>query len=276
MHMNIHSKNATPSGVKSAVRILDMFELLVHHPNGLSLSEICTELDLPKSSGHALLMTLVNRGYLREGRRERTYRLGPALFEIGSAYISSTDLVADGQAIVSEVSHACDETVHLAVLDGSDVLYVVKEEGTSTIRMVSAVGKRFPAHGTGVGKVLLAELDDAVLAERFPDDIPLPALTPKTITDPRAFRAELATIRARGYALDSEESTPGLSCVAAPIYGAGGAAVAAMSISVPNVRFSQARRTELLDLLLAHTKRLSTILGFPAAQRRALEPHGTR
>jgi DNA-binding IclR family transcriptional regulator len=264
MYMNDHLKNATPAGVKSAVRVLDIFELLVQHPNGLSLSEICTVLDLPKSSGHALLMTLAHRGYLREGRRERTYRLGPALFEIGSAYISSTDLVTDGQAIVSEVAHACDETVHLAVLDGSDVLYVVKEEGTCTIRMVSAVGKRFPAHGTGVGKVLLAALDNAALAERFPDDRPLAALTAKTITEPRAFRAELAAIRERGYALDSEESTPGLSCVAAPVYGAGGTVVAAMSIAVPNVRFSPARREELLQLLLLQTKRLSTILGFPS------------
>lgn len=261
MHMN--TKLNTPGGVKSAVRVLDIFELLVQHPNGLSLSEICTVLDLPKSSGHALLMTLVHRGYLREGRRERTYRLGPALFEIGSAYISGTDLVADGQAIVSEVARICDETVHLAVLDGTDVLYVVKEEGTRTIRMVSAVGKRFPAYGTGVGKLMLAFLNDADLTERFPDDLPLVALTPQTITDPRALRAEFAAIRARGYAFDYEESTPGLCCVAAPVYDATGGVVAGMSISVPSVRFSPARRDELLALLLAHTKRLSIILGFP-------------
>jgi len=251
-------------GVKSAGRVLDIFELLVRHPDGLSLSEICTGLGLPKSSGHALLITLVQRGYLREGRRERTYRLGPALFEIGSAYISSTDLIGEGQAVVSEAARACDETVHLAVLDGAEVLYVVKEEGTRTIRMVSAVGKRFPAHGTGVGKMLLSALDDSALAERFPDGRPLAPLTSRTITDPQTLRAEVAATRARGYALDNEESTPGLSCVAAPVYGAAGAMVAAMSISVPSVRFSPARRDELLVLVQAHARRLSTILGFSA------------
>jgi IclR family KDG regulon transcriptional repressor len=250
------------SGVKSAARVLDIFELLVQHPSGLSLSEICSVLELPKSSAHALLLTLVKRGYLREGRRERSYRLGPALFEIGSAYISSTDLISDGQAIVSEVARTCDETVHLAVLDGADVLYVVKEEGTRTIRMVSAVGKRFPAHGTGVGKILLSALDDEALAERFPAGRPLAALTPKTITDPEVLRAEVAAIRSRGYALDYEESTPGLCCVAAPVYGAAGSIVAGMSISVPNMRFSPARRDELLALVLAHANRLSAILGF--------------
>lgn len=254
-------------GVKSAARVLDIFELLVQRPDGMSLSEICTALDLPKSSGHALLMTLTRRGYLREGRRERSYRLGPALFEIGSAYIAGTDLIGDGQAVVSEVARACDETVHMAVLDGVDVLYVVKEEGTRTIRMVSAVGRRFPAYGTGVGKMLLSALDDDALLERFPDDRQLAALTRRTLTDPRALRAELAAIRARGYALDSEESTPGLSCVAAPVYGPSGAMVAAMSISVPSVRFTPARRDELLALLQAEAGRLSTILGFPAGRR---------
>ncbi|HRE28289.1 MAG TPA: IclR family transcriptional regulator [Anaerolineales bacterium] len=250
------------SGVKSALRVLDVFELLVQHPDGLALSQICTALDVPKSSAHALLRTLVSRGYLRVGRRERTYRLGPALFEIGSAYLSSTDLVSDGQVIVSEIARTCDETVHLAVLDGSDVLYLVKEEGTRTVRMVSAVGKRFPAYGTGVGKVLLSFLSDDDLAQRFPTGANLPALTPRTITDPQTLRAELATIRARGYAFDHEESTPGLCCVAAPVYGATGGVVAGVSVSVPNVRFSPGRRDELLALVLAQTQRLSMILGF--------------
>lgn len=254
--------DAAHSGVKSAARVLDIFQLLVKHPSGLSLSEICAVLELPKSSGHALLMTLLKRGYLREGRRERTYRLGPALFEIGSAYLASTDLITDGQAVVSEVARSCDETVHLAVLDGADVLYVVKEEGTRAIRMVSAVGKRIPAHGTGVGKILLSALDDAALAERFPDDRPLVALTAQTLTDPAALRAEIAAIREQGYALDFEESTPGLWCVAAPVYGAAGAIVAGMSISVPSVRFSPARRDELLALVQGHARLLSAILGF--------------
>lgn len=264
----MHQDEPTHNGVKSALRVLDIFELLVQHPSGLSLSEICAQLELPKSSAHALLMTLVKRGYLRQGRRERSYRLGPALFEIGSAYISSTDLITDGQAVVSEVARTCDETVHLAVLDGADVLYVVKEEGTRTIRMVSAVGKRFPAYGTGVGKILLSVLDDDALAERFPAGRPLMALTPKTITDPETLRAEVAAIRSRGYALDFEESTPGLCCVAAPVYGADGSIIAGMSISVPSVRFTPSRRDELLALVQTQARRLSAILGFhPEAYR---------
>lgn len=259
-------------GVKSAVRVLEIFELLASHPHGMSLSQICAALGLPKSSGHALLITLGERGYLRAGRHERTYRLGPALFEIGSAYIASNDLVGDGQAILEETARTCDETVHLAVLDGNDVLYVAKEEGTRTIRMVSSVGQRFPAHGTGVGKMLLSALDDAALAERFPDDTALKALTPYTITDPQLFRAELEAIRARGYAFDYEESTLGLCCVAAAVYDASSSMVGAMSISVPSVRFESARHDELLALVRSQTERLSTILGFRRGHR---EPPST-
>lgn len=250
------------SVVKSAARVFDVFELLVQHPDGLSLSEICVALALPKSSAHALLHTMVLHGYLREGMRERTYRLGPALFELGSAYIASTNLVSDGWEIVRHTSRACNETVHLAVLDGDEVLYVAKEEGTSAIRMVSAVGKRFPAYATGVGKVLLANLSDTELLSRFSGASTLAAITPTTITDPATLITMIQQVRQQGYALDHEESTPGLCCVAAPVNDATGAIVAGMSISVPNIRFTENRREQLLELVRFQALRLSNILGY--------------
>jgi DNA-binding IclR family transcriptional regulator len=256
--------------VKSAARVFEIFGLLVNHPDGLSLTQICAELQLPKSSAHALLNTMVVHDYLREGLRERTYRLGPALFELGSAYIASTNLVSDGWEIVRTTARMCNETVHLAVLDGNEVLYVAKEEGTNTIRMVSAVGKRFPAYATGVGKVLLANLSDAELIQRIPDDSILPIITPNTVTNPSELRTLIATARNNSYALDYEESTPGLCCVAAPVYDAQGQIVAGMSISVPNIRFTDERRIQLLDLIRTQANSLSTILGY----RVALKRHG--
>lgn len=254
--------------VKSAARVFEIFGLLVNHPDGLSLTQICGELQLPKSSAHALLNTMVVHGYLREGLRERTYRLGPALFELGSAYIASTNLVSDGWEIVRTTARMCNETVHLAVLDGNEVLYVAKEEGTNTIRMVSAVGKRFPAYATGVGKVLLANLSDAELIQRIPDDSILPVITPNTVTNPSELRTLIATARNNGYALDYEESTPGLCCVAAPVYDAQGQIVAGMSVSVPNIRFTDERRIQLLDLIRTQANSLSTILGYRVSLKR--------
>jgi DNA-binding IclR family transcriptional regulator len=254
--------------VKSAARVFEIFGLLVNHPDGLSLTQICAELQLPKSSAHALLNTMVVHDYLREGLRERTYRLGPALFELGSAYIASTNLVSDGWEIVRTTARMCNETVHLAVLDGNEVLYVAKEEGTNTIRMVSAVGKRFPAYATGVGKVLLANLSDAELIQRIPDDSILPIITPNTVTNPSELRALIKIARSNGYALDFEESTPGLCCVAAPVYDAQGQIVAGMSVSVPNIRFTDERRIQLLDLIRTQANSLSTILGYRVSLKR--------
>ena len=250
------------AGVKSALRVLDIFELLAQHPEGLSLSEIAAALKIPKSSAHSLIYTLLARHYLREGWHDRKYHLGPRLFEIGSGYAASTDLLTDGQEVVRATAHACDETVHLAILDGAEVVYVAKEEGTNTVRMVSAVGRRFPAYGTGVGKMLLANLPAPELDLLYPPDKPLPPITEKTITDPAAFRSELALTQARGYALDYEESTPGLCCIAAPVFGQDGSMVAAISVSVPTVRFTPKRQQELRMLVLANARNLSEILGY--------------
>jgi IclR family KDG regulon transcriptional repressor len=250
------------AGVKSALRVLDIFELLAQHPEGLSLSEIAAALGIPKSSAHSLIYTLLARHYLREGWHERKYHLGPRLFEIGSGYAASTDLLTDGQEVVRATARACDETVHLAVLDGAEVVYVAKEEGTNTVRIVSAVGRRFPAYGTGAGKMLLSNLPAAELDVLYPPESALPPITEKTITDATAFRRELALTHARGYALDCEESTPGLCCIAAPIYGVDGNMVAAISVSVPTVRFSPVRQQELRALVLANARNLSQILGY--------------
>lgn len=256
------SQTGQSEGVKSAVRVLDIFELLARHPDGLSLSEIATALAMPKSSAHGLLSTLLRRGYLRPGRRDRTYRLGARLFELGSSYLAGADLLTEGQEVVRETAHACDETVHLAILDGNEVLYIAKEEGTNTVRMVSAVGKRFPAYGTGVGKMLLSALPVEELDRLYPVDKTLPPITDRTITDPIAFRHELAETRRRGYATDYEESTPGLCCIAAPVFNSDGVIAAAISVSVPTVRFTAERQNELRMLVQQSAERLSRVLGY--------------
>jgi IclR family transcriptional regulator, KDG regulon repressor len=260
--MNDKGVDVAGAGVKSALRTLDVLELLAARPEGLTLSRICRELGCPKSSAHALLATLGNRGYVRAsvGGGAPVYVLGHRVFELGSAYIGSVDLVRDGQEVVRLLSAECDETVHLAGLDGRSVLYLAKDEGTKTMRMVSAVGRRFPAYGTGVGKVLLAGLDDAELASLFPDGVPLDPLTPNTITDPVRFREVLELVRRRGYAVDDGESTLGLSCLALPIYDSSHL-VAAISVSVPSVRFPPERGRELLELARRSAREISLRLG---------------
>jgi DNA-binding IclR family transcriptional regulator len=132
--------------------------------------------------------------------------------------------------------------------------------------MVSAVGRRFPAYGTGVGKMLLSALPAAELDRLYPCDRPLAAITPQTITDPIALRQELAVTRQREYAVDNEESTPGLCCIAAPVFGSDGAMTAAISVSAPGARFTPERQAELRRLVQQGAKRLSLILGYHSGE----------
>jgi IclR family transcriptional regulator, KDG regulon repressor len=248
--------------VKSAARAIDVLELLVDRPEGRTLLEIADELGLAKSSAHGLMATLLARSVVRlslEGRRS-VYQLGHRIFEIGQAYAQTTDLVRDGQHVVQELSIVCGETAHLAALDGNFVVYLAKHEAIHPIRMVSAVGRRFSAHGTGVGKVLLAGLDDAEVVDRFGGPGTMRPLTPNTVTDIEHLKKDLAEIRLTGIATEHEESSEGVGCVAAPVYDATGM-VAAISVSVPVGRFPESREAEFVEQVRSAASTLSVLLG---------------
>lgn len=249
--------------VKSADRALDLLEIFAEHLDGLTLTDVCERTGWPKSSSLALIRTLKQRHFLETSTENGRYRLGPRVASLGSAYLGNLSLAQEGAEIVRDVSRACDETVHLAVLRGTDVLYVAKEEGGGHMRMVSMVGRMIPAHGTGVGKMLLASVPDGDLDRLYPPGQDLPRLTRKTVTDREAFVRRLEHIRAQGYATDDGESTVGVNCLAAPILGVNREVVAAMSISVPEPRFTRDRVPDLLLLLMDGARRLSIRMGCP-------------
>lgn len=172
-----------PRVVPAVIRALDILELFLDHPQ-LSAREVAERLDLPRTTVHELLVTLVARSYLISvpGQPVR-YRLGMPLFQLGSAFAGRLDLVREAQGVAREVAAACDEAVLVAVLDGADVMYLVKVDSTHPVRMVSGVGRRLPAHCTAVGKILLSSLDPAGLDAVLTNGA-LPAMTPASITDP--------------------------------------------------------------------------------------------
>ena len=249
--------------VKSAERCLDLLELFARQPDEMSLAEVCERTQWPKSSVLELLRTMRSREFLTSGRDSGSYRLGPRVAAIGAAYVQGTSLAEEGQEVVRVVSRACDETVHLAVLRGRDVLYIAKEEGGGHMRMVSMVGRMIPAHGTGVGKMMLAMLPETALNDLYPPGEDLPRLTAKTLTDREAFMQRLAGIREQGFATDDGESTVGVNCIAAPILDVNADVVAAMSISVPEPRFTPGRVPALFTLLLDGARELSIRMGCP-------------
>jgi IclR family transcriptional regulator, KDG regulon repressor len=247
-------------------RGLDLLDRLRAAGAPMAAGELTAALELPRTTVHELLRTLVEHGCVEavEGTPRR-YRLGLRLFELGNAYAAALDLPREAAGVAADVSAACLETVHVAVRDGADVVYVAKADSTHPVRMVSALGGRLPAHLTAVGKMLLAAVDDAELERMYPPGRELPALTPASIRSLSGLRRELAQIRRTGLAFDRCESNRDVNCVAAPVRDHGGATVAALSISVPVMRWSDAREPELAELARAGAARLSARLGAPAA-----------
>lgn len=248
--------------VPAVGRALDILELFLDGDGMLSPPDITRKLGLPRTTVHELVSTLTARGYLvsvpdQSGR----YRLGVRNYQLGSRYAEQLDLAAEGQQVALSVAQTCDETVHVALLEDADVIYVAKVDSTHAVRMVSAAGRRLPAHCTAVGKMLLAMLPQKALDERIPDDGPLTALTGNSITSPQELRRRLAEVRERGIAVEERESNPDVSCVAAPVRDAAGEVVAALSISVPSIRWSEERKPELEELAVKGADELSGRLG---------------
>lgn len=263
VHHPARSAPVTISAVKSADRALDLLELFAETLDGLSLADVCTRTGWPKSSTLGLLRTLQQRDYLELAGPDGRYRLGYRVALLGAAYLGNLSLARDGAEVVRDVSRACDETVHLAVLRGRDVLYVAKEEGGGAMRMVSTVGRMIPAHATGVGKMLLSALPLAEIDRLYPPGEHLPRLTEKTVTDRAAFLRALDNARRDGYATDSGQSTLGVECIAAPVRGQDGRMIAAMSVSVPEPRFTRDRVPHLRAVVMEGARQLSLRMGCP-------------
>ncbi|MEV6549633.1 IclR family transcriptional regulator [Streptomyces sp. NPDC051597] len=252
--------------VPAVARALDVLELFLESEAPLSAPDVMRRLGLPRTTVHELVSTLAARSYLAPapGQPGR-YRLGVRTYQLGSRYAEQLDLAAEGQQVAREVALTCDETVHVAILEHTDVIYIAKVDSTHAVRMVSAAGRRLPAHCTSVGKMLLASLPEAELDARITGG-ELVAMTPDSITDPAALRAALAEIRARGTAFEHRESNPDVSCVAAPVHDSAGRVVAALSISVPMIRWTEAREAELAELALKGAGDLSVRLGHRGAR----------
>ena len=148
--------------VPAVTRALDILELFLDGDGTLSAPDIVRKLQLPRTTVHELVTTLAARSYsCRCPASPGRYRLGVRPYQLGSRYAEQLDLAAEGQQVARTVAETCDETVHVAILEGTDVIYIAKVDSTHAVRMVSAAGRRLPAHCTSVGKMLLASLPEA-------------------------------------------------------------------------------------------------------------------
>jgi IclR family pca regulon transcriptional regulator len=204
----------------------------VDHP-ALSLSDVARETGLTRAAARRFLHTLESLGYVRsDGRR---FSLTPRVLELGFSYLSALSLPEIVQPHLERLSREVDESVSAAVLDGTDIVYVARVPTRRIMSVRITIGTRFPAYATSMGRMLLASLPeaeaDAVLAASD-----RAALTARTVTEREDLRAELAAVRAQGWAFVDGELEAGLRSVAVPVHGRDGAVVAAVNVSTSATR----------------------------------------
>lgn len=213
-------------------RGLQILEFLGGSTEDRTISDIATALDVHRTIAHRLVATLQQRQFVNRSPIGR-YRLGTRM--IGLAATIGGELRTIARPILTELSEETQETVHLVVLTGSDVLFIDAFESPRALRVASRVGRSLPAHATSVGKALLAQMSDEEIKALYPSPR-LDHTAPNTITTRSDLLKVIQVVREQGYALSSEESEAGVGSVGVAILDRGGTARAALSIAAPSIR----------------------------------------
>lgn len=206
-------------------RVASIFDAFTSNDDELGISEIARRTGLAKSTVSRIVNELITRKFLERG--ETGVRLGLRLFELGETAARPRDLRKIALASMSDLRAAVHLTIHLAVLERNEVVYIEILPARGIPPLPSRVGGRMPAHATGVGKALLAFSPPEVIDEVLSQD--LAKVGPNTVTDPAALRREFARIRNGGLAYEREESAPGVACAATAIRASNGEPIAALS-----------------------------------------------
>ena len=222
--------------------------------------EVAAQLKMAKSSTHDLMASLAKLGFLNKTEENR-YRLGWRLVTLSETLLATTELRKEAHPVMEDLAAQYQETIHLAVLDDTQAVYVDKLEGRQAVRVeLTSLGARLYAHCSALGKVLLAYSSEEE-AKRIIQATGLPRFTPNTITDEAELLHTLAKVRKQGYAYDLEEILPDLCCVGAPIYNHTGQVVAAISMSIPAFRFRRSQ-TVYREGVMRAARAISKRLGF--------------
>jgi|SRR5438067_1884037 len=247
--------NSDGSTVQSVDRALSVLSLLARRGD-LGVTEIAAELDVHKSTAFRLLNTLEQHQLVEQLGERGRYRLGVGLVRLAGATAIRLDLVQRARPVIERLAEQTGETVNITILSEDTALYVDQVTGTGALGAHNWVGQRIPLHATSNGKVLLAygaaELPGSA-GERF---------TNRTITNANALRAEIDTVRRRGFAVAVDELEVGLTAIAAPIAEADGTIAASVSVSGPTFRLPERRVAELAVQVVDAGREISGLLGW--------------
>ena len=256
-----NAKERSAAGVQSVDRALEVLAAVCEADGGIALRDLSEQLGLHKSTVYRLLQTLSTHRFVVQDPVTKQYRAGLRLFELANLVIAKIEVRTQALPELKALSQQTNETVHLAVLDEGDVVYIDKQETQRTIRMYSAIGKRAPVHCTALGKVLLAYLPEAEI-ERIAREKGLKPFTERTITSLQELKRHLAMVREKGYAIDDMEHEPDIRCAACPIRDHTGKVIAAVSLTVPAMRASREQLEAMAPLVKQTADRISRKMGY--------------
>ena len=256
-------KESKAQKVPAVLRGLQILELLAGERKRWTTTEVSRKLKIPKSTTSYLLHTLLARGYLvREG--EGDYRLGMKLLVLAGQALRGVEVRELALPVLRRLTTDTQTTAHMAVLEGAEAVYIERVPSPGFIQIDTWVGRRMPLHSTSVGKALAAFLPEKE-AETLFQAAGLPRFTQHTITSLPRLKQELRRIRESGVAIDNEENTPGVRCVAAPIFGASGLPVAAISLTGPVQQVTEDRLPKIVERVREAARQLTATLGGRAA-----------
>jgi IclR family transcriptional regulator, acetate operon repressor len=254
--------------IESVDKALQLLSAFVSQET-IRVKDAADMLGVATGTAHRLLAMLAYRGFVTRDSESRSYSPGPMLLSVGLRASSRLDLKSQARPYLEQLHAQFNETNHLAVLRGSEVLFLDGLESTKMLRVASRVGTIFPAHCTSVGKALLADLPRDRLLAIYPDE-ELPQVTARSIGSRTQLLLELESTAARGYATNFGELEEGIGSVAVPVRDASGRAVASLSVGAPLSRLGDGR----LEQFAAAARSIAQELGaeLPVAAKRQAAP----
>lgn len=241
----------------SAQKLIDILEIIAEAKSSKTVNDVVDICGMSRPNAYRYLMTLQNNGYVLQND-DGSYHLGPKLLYLAKQYLNQFNWLQAAQDIMKELSQTSNETVHMGILDETEIVYMARVDSPQSIRMFSEIGSRNPVHCTAMGKALLAFMDNN-LRESILSQIDLEPKTKNTITDVNELRNELEIIKKNGYAIDDIENEDGVRCIGTVINNAYGQAVCALSISGPAFRLNLENLKDLSVPLMDAAKRISQV-----------------
>lgn len=246
------------NSILRASRILKTFST---EKRQLKISELARQLGLDRSTTYRILLSLEEAGLVEKDVSTGAYALGLGAFELGNAYLRQTDLIQVARPIMAELAQKVQETVHLAVLSDTEIVYLDKVDSPRTLGVMSKIGQRSPVYCTALGKALLAFRSEEELS-RILRKVKLVRMTPRTITSKQKLLDELRQVRKRGYAFDCREIEDDVECIAAPIRNHEAEVIAALSISGPQRKIGTPQEGEFIRQVVEAGALISSKMGY--------------